>query len=268
MTTLGILGTGNMAEAIFSGLIQKKIFKPSQIHGYDIHTNHLKKLARRYKIIPTSNVSDLIKQSNIILLSVKPQHMESLLESFKNQNLKGKLFLSIAAGLDTHYFEKKLGSKIRLIRLMPNTPVFLGLGATAYFANRNCTSADIRLAQKMFESVGIVKKVTKENLLDTVTALSGSGPAFVYLFIDSLMKAAVKQGLKKQDAFELAIQTTKGAAAMLETSKEDVASLIQKVASKGGTTEAGLKILHQSKFPQIVRNCIQGATKRAKELRR
>jgi pyrroline-5-carboxylate reductase len=175
--------------------------------------------------------------------------------------------LSIAAGLDLRFFKKILGD-LKIVRLMPNTPALVGLGATAFFAGGRCTASDRRMVRMIFESVGQVFEVPSEKLLDAVTALSGSGPAFVYLFLKSLIDGGTKLGLAPSLARSLAIQTLLGATTLFARSPDSPATLISRVASKGGTTEAGLQVLALKKFETIVDQCLGAAAKRAETLRK
>lgn len=259
---LGILGTGNMAEALISGLGKEQ----KNITGYDVDAKRLNLMSKKYKIKKVSSIQSLVQTSSIILLAVKPQQMADLLAAIKPHLNQNQLILSIAAGLKIQFYENRLGKNHKIIRLMPNTPALVKLGATAFYTNKKVTQKDKKSAKKIFEAVGEVYEVKKEGLLDGVTGLSGSGPAFVYLFIDSLIKGGMKSGLSHKLAHNLAIQTTLGAAKLLKRSGLIPNELIKKVVSKGGTTEAGLKFLNQKKFGAIVEGCVKKATVRAREL--
>lgn len=258
---LGILGTGNMAEALISGLGKSK-----NIVGYDVDSKRLNLMSKKYRITKATSIQNLVKKSEIILLAVKPQQMDNLLKSIQPHLKQNQLMLSIAAGLRVKFYENRLGKDYKIIRLMPNTPVLVKLGATAFYANKKVNRKDKKRAKKIFEAVGEVFEVKKEELLDGVTGLSGSGPAFVYLFIDSLIKGGVGSGLNPNTARGLAIQTLLGATTLFKQSNLTAEELIKKVASKGGTTEAGLKFLNQKKFGAIVQECVKRAKQRAKEL--
>ncbi len=264
---LGIIGTGNMAEALISGMVGKKVLPASHISGFDLNISKLRSIQKKYRIHVTSSLVELIQKNDLILLAVKPQQMGELLDTIKPHLSQKHILLSIAAGLDTHFISKKTGGKIPIIRLMPNTPALIGWGATAFFANKRCSQKQIQFTKKLFEAVGLVIRVKQEELLDAVTALSGSGPAFAYRFIDELAQGGKEGGLDFDTALTLAIQTVAGAALMLAKTGEHPQDLVAKVTSKGGTTLAGLKILQQRKFGVIVRACLQAARKRAKELR-
>lgn len=265
MIKLGILGTGNMAEAIVAGLGRSS--KKVAVTGFDVDRARLKKLAKKYRFRAATNLSEVLQKSDILLLSVKPQQMKELLTEIAPLLSSKHLLLSIAAGLDLRFFEKILGDA-KIVRLMPNTPALVGLGATAFFPNSHCSAKDKRTVNFIFESVGQVVSVPSEGLLDAVTALSGSGPAFVYLFIKALIDGGTKLGLDPSLSRSLAIQTLLGATTLLKQSPDAPAALISRVASKGGTTEAGLKVLAQKKFETIVGQCLEAAHKQAGALRK
>ncbi|MBI2339112.1 MAG: pyrroline-5-carboxylate reductase [Deltaproteobacteria bacterium] len=264
---LAILGTGNMAEALIAGVLAKKLLRPGRIIGFDVNTKRLQLIRRKYRIQTSSSAVEAIRRADMILLSVKPQQMKELLGQIRPKLSRRHLILSIAAGLDIRFFEKGLGRQCKIIRSMPNTPATVGMGATAYFANRNCHAADRKITQKIFGAAGIAFEVKSEKALDAVTGLSGSGPAFVCRFADALIQGGKKAGLSEDLARALTVQTLAGSAALLKQSGENPASLIQKVASKGGTTEAGLKVLKRKKFGSIVQQCVVAATRRARKLR-
>lgn len=266
-TRLGIIGTGNMAEAIISGLLRQQTLKANQIYGYDVNQTRLNLIQKKYHIKGILSLTELVQKTNLLLLAVKPQQFPELMEALKPLVTKNHLLISIAAGIDTTFIQKKLKGGHRIIRVMPNTPALIGLGSAVFYANHKTTRTDRKIVQQIFSSVGIVFEVRKEKLLDAVTALSGSGPAFAYLFIDSLAQAAIRLGLQSKLALALASQTVKGASGMIEQTGELPATLISKVTSKGGTTLAGLKVLREKKFGGIVNDCVKAAARRAEGLR-
>lgn len=257
-----------MAEALISGLTKKKVLRPQQICGYDISAARLKSIAKKYKIRARKSAEQLTQSSDTLLLAVKPQQIKDLLKAIQPSVTKKHLVVSIAAGIDTKLIQKLLGPKTKVVRVMPNTPALIGLGAAGFYVNKNCTAKDRKNARKILEAVGIAFELKTESLLDGVTGLSGSGPAYVYQFIEALIAGGKKVGLKSNVARALAIQTVIGAANMIKTTGEDPAILTKKVTSKGGTTFEGLKVLKRKKFGSIVQQCIKAATRRARELRK
>lgn len=268
---LGLIGTGNMAEAMISGLLKKNsrrqsTLKASEIFGFDLNPKRLQFIKKKYKIKTTKSITELIKKSNVVILAVKPQNIQLALEEISYSVKKNHLIISIAAGITTRTIEKIIGSHVRLIRVMPNTPALIGKGMSAYYLNKNTKPSDKKVAEKILSSIGNCLELKNEKLLDTVTAISGSGPAYVFTFIDALIKSGLKLGLKEKDAKTLASQTVLGAASLLQESHDKTHELIQKVSSKGGTTEAGLKKLKQEGFYKVIDSCVKAAHKRSKEL--
>lgn len=264
---IGFIGGGNMGSAIIAALVRKKIFTAPQIGVCEPDTARLKALRRRFLVTSFKTNADLAASSPVVLLAVKPQQMGEVLEEIRTAATPRHLFLSIAAGLGTPYFAQRLPQGSRVIRIMPNMAAMIGEGAAGLYAGASATRADRTLAFKIFSAAGKAVFVENEDLLDVVTAVSGSGPAFVYLFIDALIEAGASRGLDRGVGRKLVLQTLTGAAKMVDLSGEPIAEMIQKVASKGGTTEAGLKVLEERGFRQIIQEMIDAATHRARELR-
>lgn len=263
---MGFIGGGNMGEAILAALFKKKVFAPTHVGLFEPDRKRALALKKKFKISLFDSNRDLAASSKIILLAVKPQHASQVLQDIQRILTPQHLFISIAAGLDLAFFQKQI-PQVRLIRVMPNMGMMIGEGASAIYASPSATLQDKKLAQKIFSAGGVSVFVEDEKLLDAVTAVSGSGPAFVFLFVQALIQAGITQGLKEDIAKKLVLQTFMGAVKMIEASSEEILSLISKVASKGGTTEAGLKVLAENNFPHLIENTIAAATQRAKELR-
>jgi len=264
-TSIGFIGAGNMAEALIKGILTKKLVDKKKIAAFEVNPARAKDMIKRYGIALTDSLVRLTQKADILILCVKPQQMDEVLQSLK-PHLKNQLVITIAAGITTRFYLKKLGPKTRLIRVMPNMPAMLGYGATGIFATKTATKTDLANTLALFSAAGDVIEVKREPLIDAVTALSGSGPAFVYRFAASLMSGGIKAGLSKAAAKKLALQTLLGAAHVLINANEDPSSLTAKVTSKGGTTLAGLEVLDQKGFTQTVEACILRASERAKEL--
>lgn len=268
---LGIIGTGAMAEALIKGFVaptsKKKILSKKDIYGFDVSSSRLKFIQKKYGIQASAKAVDVLKRADIVILAVKPQQMGELLAEIKEGVQPRHLVVSIAAGLDTVYFKQNLGNDKKIVRTMPNSPATIGLGITAYYAGKEIPKADTKKIEDLFNCVGETVKVDKEDEMDAVTALSGSGPAFVHTFLQGLMEGGEKIGLDYETASKLAIATILGSTQLFKQMDEPISSLIQKVASKGGTTEAGLAILQKKRLTQIVEECLKAATKRARELR-
>lgn len=262
---IGFIGGGNMAEAIIASLLGKKISKASDISVSEPDPSRRSKLLQKYKIRAAASNEDLCRSVSVVLLAVKPQQMNAVLDDIRLTLTPRHLILSIAAGLDTSYFRKRLPRGVRVIRIMPNMCSMIGQGAAGLFAAPKTTAADRRLALKIFSASGTAAYVSQEDWLDAVTAISGSGPAFVFLFLEGWIQAARNLGLRKDLARRLVFKTFSGAIRMAEASSDPLPLLIQKVASKGGTTEAGLTILKS--LPPLLNQTARAAAQRAKELR-
>lgn len=250
MTRIAIIGAGNMGSAI-----AKRIEKKYRIIVSDIDPNKLRKL----------NIRDNIKAvrgADIIILAVKPQDMDAVLNEIKGAVRPSQLVISIAAGIKTRRIEDRLG-RVPVIRVMPNTPLLVGMGMSALCRGRYAGLKHIRIADRIFSSMGKVLLV-KEKQMDAVTAISGSGPAYVYLFIESLIKSAIGLGLSK----DIVIQTLKGALGLLEKTGKSPEELRKQVTSPGGTTEAALKVFQKEGFTRIIDKAIRAARKRSGELSR
>ncbi|RLD16191.1 MAG: pyrroline-5-carboxylate reductase [Caldiserica bacterium] len=254
---IGFIGFGNMAGAIVKQIISKKIFKPEKISIFDINESQRRK-AKRMKINVLKNNQEVVDKSKIVVFSVKPQDMESVLKSIKE---KGNLFISICAGITTKFIKKYLGN-VPVIRVMPNTPFLVGEGVTGcYFKGDKKYK---KIAEKIFGSGSSVYWIKDEKLLDSITALSGSGPAYVFYFIESLAEAGKILGIK--NSLDIAIKTLKGSITLIEKTKEKPEVLRKKVTSKGGTTERAVSIFEKRGFKNIIIEALKEARKRSKEL--
>lgn len=263
---LGIIGFGNMAEAIVRGALQNSVIPPKQIYVLKHKADRDRNMKKKYHLQLAFNLQELCQNSEVILLSVKPQQMKEVLIALKPHLSKKHLILTIAAGLKVSYYKKLLGRNIKLIRIMPNTPAFIGQGAAAYFATQNATAKDKLFCKKFFGASGLITEVDKEKLIDAVIAVSGSGPAFLYKYAESVIQGGTKLGLSPQTAKELALQTLLGATQMLIETGETPETLIKKVTSKKGTTLAGLSVLQKNQFTNLIQKCMKAAAKRSEEI--
>ncbi len=262
---IAFLGGGNMAEALIKGLIAAGTAKPDQVLVADVSSDRLEHLSKTYGIIIQKSNRDAVSQAGIVLLCVKPQVIDVVLTKIVPVADKDKLVISIAAGVTIARLEKILTGAPRLIRVMPNTPALVLAGAAALAGGKNATADDLALAQSIFNSVGR-SFVVDEKLMDAVTGLSGSGPAYVFTIIEALADAGVKAGLPRQLALELAAQTVYGAAKMVLETKEHPGKLRDMVTSPGGTTIEGLHALEEGKLRATLMNAVAAATERSREL--
>ena len=251
---IGIIGAGNMGRAIALRIKAKTIIS-------DVDRSRLR--IKKGRILVTKDNISLTKRSKVIILAVKPQHIKGALKEIA-PFVKDKLVISIAAGVKTGALEEILGRK-RIVRAMPNMPAMVGKGITALAAGRFASKKDLRLARGIFLNLGEVVEV-KESLMDAVTALSGSGPAYYFLFTDLVRRAGIRCGLKKDLAEKLAMATFIGAAESCRNTDISMQDFVKKVASKGGTTEAALKIFKQKKLALIVEQAVMAAYKRSCQL--
>jgi len=264
---LGIIGAGNMAEAIARGVLRAGVLKPTQIIAADVTPARRDLFANELKVKATEDVLEVARTSKVILLSVKPQQMTSVLADLGPAMKPGTLVISIAAGISTAFIEKNLGprGKWHVIRTMPNTPMLVGEGMVAMAPGANATPADLATARKLFESAASVVEV-KESQIDAVTAVSGSGPAYFFFLVEHMIAAGVQLGLSQEQAHQLATKTALGAAKMLTTSTDSPAELRRKVTSPGGTTNAAITLMQERKVDQGIVDALKAADKRSKEL--
>jgi pyrroline-5-carboxylate reductase len=264
-TTIAFLGAGNMAEALVKGLLRAHVASPSEIICTDRRTERGPELTHKYGIRFQKDNLAAVREAGIVVLSVKPQAMNKLLEEIKPGLDQSKLVISIAAGVPIEAIERKVGHGIRIIRTMPNTPALVGAGATALSAGEHATEADLAQAKALFDAIGMTV-VVDEPLLDAVTGLSGSGPAYIFLIIEALADGGVKAGLARAQAQALAAQTVFGSAKLLIETGEHPGRLKDQVTSPGGTAIAGLHTLEAGGLRTTLMNAVESATNRSREL--
>jgi pyrroline-5-carboxylate reductase len=265
---VGFIGGGNMATAMIKGFAAAGVCAPQQIIASDVDATKRRQLQRSLKVVATADNAAVLRGAPVIILAVKPQIMDVVLTELRPLATPRHLFVSIAAGIPTSRIERGLGDGVRVVRVMPNTPALLGKGMAVAVRGRHASAADERLVIRLLRTVGQARAVAEEHLLDAVTGLSGSGPAYVYLFAEALIAGGVAAGLAPEVAEELAMQTITGAAAMLQESGETPQRLREMVTSPGGTTLAGLTELDRRGFVDAVSAAVVVATRRATELGR
>jgi len=267
MDTIGFIGAGNMAEALIKGIINANICKPKYIFINDIRSDRLEFLTRQYRVQAVANSTALAGQVDVLILSVKPQNMANVLMAIESTVRHSTLTISIAAGVKIDEIATALVDK-PIIRVMPNTPALIGEGASAMFANNRARPMMDR-AMKIFSSVGKAVIVDNEDLIDAVTAVSGSGPAYFFLMMEEMIRIACEMGLPPEIAKILVLQTAKGAALLAaerDKFSESPSELRRKVTSPGGTTEAALKVFAAENFPKLLTDALTAARDRSKEL--
>ena len=261
---VGFIGGGNMSRSIIGGLKNNPALNLS-LHVFDPSTELLNNLSDEFKINIASSNQALIEQCDVVVLAVKPQVMRSVLTELDASKSK-TLFLSIAAGLTINSLTKWLATEVAIVRTMPNTPALVQCGATALFANALVTKAQREHADIIMRSTGLALWVDSEDLLDSVTALSGSGPAYYFLVMEAMQAAAEKLGLNPDIARQLTIQTALGAATLASQSDETATDLRKRVTSPGGTTEQAINTLLENNLADIFGKAMQAAYDRSKEL--
>lgn len=259
MIKIGIIGCGNMGAAIISKIKGK--YDILVVEKEPARVNLLKK---KYKV-SFVGLGRALESSDVIILAVKPQNFDEVLSQLSGLIAKNQLVISIAAGITTEYIEKRLGRNVRVIRTMPNLPAQIGEGMTGICKGKKATPADLREAVKIFENIGKTL-IVQEKWIDAITAVSGSGPAYVFLFAENFIKAAKALGFNDAQAKALVSQTMRGSLDLLEQSTEDAGTLRERVTSKGGTTAAALEVFGRAGYEKTFKNALMAAKKRAKEL--
>ena len=262
---VGLVGTGNMGEALIKGLLHGHVCKPEQIFCSDTRPERLKVVRETYGVKGTSHNIEVVKHSEILILAVKPQIMKQVVSEVAKYLDLSKLIISIAAGVPLDAIESCAKKELKLIRVMPNICVSVREGVSAIAGGKHIHKEDLMTAKTIFDSVG-KSLFVEETLLDAVTGLSGSGPAYIFLIIDALADAGVKVGLSRNDALILASQTVLGAAKMLIETGEHPGKLKDLVTSPGGTAIAGLHTLEEGGLRTTLMNAVEVATQRSKTL--
>jgi len=263
---IAIIGVGNMGEALVSGLIGSGSSKPKNIICTDIKQDKLNVIKAKYKVRTTTNNLKAVTEANIIIYAVKPQIMAATLTETAAKLDMSKLVISIAAGVPLAAMEACISKDLRLIRVMPNIAAAVKEAASAIAAGAHATPEDISLAMEIFNSIGKCIFLKENYLMDAITGLSGSGPAYIFLIVDALADAGVKMGLSRQDSILLAAQTVLGAAKLLIETQEHPGQLKDKVTSPGGTAIVGLATLESGGLRTTLINAVEAATSRSKEL--
>ncbi|MGD8282622.1 MAG: pyrroline-5-carboxylate reductase [Desulfobacterales bacterium] len=263
---IAIIGTGNMGEALVSGLIVSRSSSPKNIICTDVRQYKLDEIKSKYKVRTTSNNLKAVAEADIVIYSVKPQIMAAVIIETASKLDTSKLIISIAAGVPLVAIESCIQKDLRLIRVMPNIAAAVKEAASALAAGEHATKEDIELAMEIFNSIGKSVFIKENYLMDAITGLSGSGPAYIFLIVDALADAGVKMGLARREALFLATQTVLGAAKLLMETQEHPGQLKDKVTSPGGTAIAGLATLESGGLRTTLINAVEVATNRSKEL--
>jgi len=263
---IGFIGAGNMASAMIGGLSSVGV-DADKLSIFDPNQENCKKLVNQYAVTACASNEELIKRCDVILLAVKPQAMQSILMPLATVlNEQKPLLVSIAAGISCHHIETWLSGEFAVVRVMPNTPALVNAGASGLFANERVNKEQKALSFELLTAIGSAIWVENEEDINAVTALSGSGPAYFMLFVQSLIESGVKAGLKQDAAAQLAIETCSGTAQLIQQSDVEISQLIKNVTSPNGTTEAALNSFAENHFPDIVAKAFSAALNRSVQL--
>jgi pyrroline-5-carboxylate reductase len=262
---IAFIGGGNMGEAILAALLDKKLAGPADIYISDISEPRRQFLKKQYGVNVTAKNGEAIDGRDIIILAVKPQNLPEILADLKGRVQPAQLVLSIMAGIKIETLSRGLAHH-RIVRVMPNTPAQVGLGFSGWTATREVSREQREWSRDILGAMGREIYFDDEKYLDMVTAVSASGPAYFFLFAESMIDAAVNVGLSRENATEMVLQTMLGSIHLMQQSGKPPAELRRNVTSKGGTTERALKIFEEAGFDRIVSDAVRAAFERAKEL--
>ncbi len=262
---IGFLGAGKMATALAKGFLNARFVKDGQLFAADPFDTAQKHFAAETGAKTFAANLEIARAASVLILATKPDQVAAALAEISGAFTKNHLLISIAAGVTISKLENALPSGARVIRVMPNTPALVGAGASGFALGKNATAADGELAQKLLSAVGVAMQV-KESLLDAVTGLSGSGPAYVYQFIEALSDGGVAAGLPRDIATKLAAQTVLGGAKMVLETGQHPGALKDQVTSPGGTTIEGIHEMEKGKLRATVMSAVRAATEKSKKL--
>ncbi|MGV4319786.1 pyrroline-5-carboxylate reductase [Bacillus mojavensis] len=266
MKKIGFVGAGSMAEAMINGFLQSGITKPENIYITNrSNEERLNELKEMYGVRPCRDKSEFFTQTDIVVLAFKPKDAAESIDSIRSY-MKDQLVISVLAGLTIETIQHYFGRKLAVIRVMPNTSAAIRKSATGFSVSAEASQDDITAATALLETIGDATLV-EELHLDAVTAIAGSGPAYLYRYIEAMEKAAQTVGLEEETAKKLILQTMAGATDMLRQSGKQPAQLRREITSPGGTTEAGLRALTEARFEEAIIHCIEETAKRSAEIK-
>jgi pyrroline-5-carboxylate reductase len=266
LSRIGFIGCGNMARSLIGGMIEQG-FDPKRIRAYDLHQDALAAFAQHAGIYAVHSIQALIETSDVLVLAVKPQNVKEVCGHAAHYLTQQQLIISIAAGIHTASIAQWLNAPaISIVRAMPNTPAFVGTGATGLYANGVTSERQKELAEHLMRSVGVTVWLQQESLIDAVTAISGSGPAYFFLFMQALQASGEALGLDEKTARLLTLQTALGAAKMAFETADSLEGLRLKVTSPKGTTERAIETFQQQGLEDLIAQATRAAYDRAREL--
>lgn len=259
---LGFIGCGNMAGAIIGGILRNRVCNPEEIIGSALTEDGRKKAEQAYGIRVTTNNNQVVQEADIIFLSVKPQYYEDVMNKIKENICDDKIFVSIAPGKTLEWMESILGKTAKIVRTMPNTPALVGEGMTAVCSNSKVTAQELEEVKKIFTACGQVE-VVSEKLMDVVVGVSGSSPAYVFMFIEAMADAAVAGGMPRAQAYRFAAQSVLGSAKMVLDTGKHPSELKDMVCSPGGTTIQAVRVLEEKGLRSAVFEAVDTCIKKA-----
>lgn len=264
---LAFIGAGNMAEALLGGLLRAGVCPAERVVVTDLLAERLELFRSRFGVATSLSNPEAVRDADVVVLAVKPQGMEALLAELRDALPRAALVISIAAGVTTSRIEAALGGERRVVRVMPNTPCLVGCGVSAIAPGASAGEADLAMATRLLEASGVVVPVTEEKM-NAVTAVSGSGPAYFFYFIEAILTVAEEIHLDQATARTLAVATMEGAARLLRESGLPPEELRRRVTSEGGTTEAAMKVLEERAVSATLQDAVIAAERRARVLSR
>lgn len=263
--SIGFIGCGNMAQAIIGGIVNANIVQKDKLIGSNRGEKNLRKVNELYGIKTTHDNKEASKNSDILVLAVKPNMYSSVIEEIKSVVKEDVIIVTIAAGISISFIEKAFGRNIKVVRTMPNTPALVGEGVTAVCCNDKVTSEELDDIVCIFKSFGTAELID-EKLMDAVPAVSGSSPAYVYMFIEALADGAVRDGIPRDKAYKMAAQAVLGAAKMVLETDIHPGKLKDNVCSPGGTTIEAVYTLEKNNFRGTVMEAMKACTDKTKEM--
>ncbi len=264
---IGIIGVGTIGGTLVDALIKNEIVGPEQIIGSTSHEESSREVKEEYGIVSTTDNRRVVEEADIVVLAVEPQMLGKVLDEIGNYLDPEQLIISVAAGTTTEFIEAKIDQEIPVVRTMPNTAITVNAGATAIVPGTFASESDLDLTKEIFEPVGLVERVDEENLMDAVTGYSGSGPAYGYLVIESLIEAGVRVGLPRERATKLAAQSLLGAAKMVLETNEHPAKLKDMVTTPAGVTVDAVMKLEEGGVRVAFFKAIEEATEKSRQLK-
>lgn len=260
--TIGFIGCGNMAQAMIGGIVGSKLVQPEHVIASNPSTEKLNYVKNKYGIRIASSNSELASFVDILILAVKPYLYGKVIDEIKDLVKEDIIIVTIAAGIDIKYIENRFGRNIKVVRSMPNTPALVGEGMSALCSNSQVTTDELQSVIKIFESFGKAELI-EERLMDAIPAISGSSPAYVYMFIEALADGGVLQGIPRDKAYKLAAQAVLGAAKMILETGEHPGALKDKVCSPGGSTIEAVYTLEKNNFRGAVISAMESCTEKS-----